>query len=85
MTTLAKLCSHCGHKFKNVAYKFCPMCATPRFPLPSEELDVGPPVETNRPHSLPIPTYEQIYVHYPKSLKEHGKLYGKKIPISVLL
>lgn len=84
MTTPATLCSRCRHKFENVAYKFCPMCATPRFPIPlvdgssSEELDVRPLVETSRPHSLPIPTYEQIYVHYPKNLKEHGKLYGKK-------
>jgi len=44
----------------------------------TNELEEEPTIGTNRPCSMPIPTYEQIYVHHLRSLKEKGKLYGKK-------
>ena len=44
----------------------------------TDETEVEPAIEIHRSHTLPIPTYEKNYVHHPKTLKEVGKLYGKK-------
>lgn len=83
MTTIATSCSHCHHKFKKQSYKFCPMCGSRRLPFlidnsSSDEVGGELVVGTTRARSLPIPTYEQIFVHHPRILKEEGKLYGKK-------
>ena len=59
------------------------MCGTRHLPVlidgsSTDEIEVERTTESHRSLSLPIPTYEQIYVHHPKNLKEEGKLYGKK-------
>ena len=87
MTTLATFCSRCQFKFPKRSYKFCPMCGVTRLPISLEssstdELEDERSVGTTRPSSLPIPTYEQIYVHHPQSVKEVGKLYGKKFLVT---
>ena len=83
MTNLLASCSCCQHEFKHRSYKYCPMCDTRRLQVLTngsltEEIEVERTIKSHRSRSLPIPTYEQIYVHHPKNLKEEGKLYGKK-------
>ena len=83
MNMLVKVCARCHHKFVDVSYKYCPMCGTRRLSIlvdnsSTDEASVELGTGINMPRNLPIPTYEQIYVHHPRSLKEDGKLYGKK-------